>query len=889
MSPWPLKVRVAAGFAVAFLGLAFAVGIAWRSMNRLLRASQETARGHEVLAEVRTTLALLQEVDLGVRAFILTGDEASLKPYRSAILRLEGQLHKVSWLAAGSQRQSSLAGELRGEAAASVAWGERTVAMRRAGVLDGLRAGAAVEEGVARMERIRRALARMEEENNRSLFPRPEDTGSELSHTVILLMVGALLPFAMLLAVYWSVSREARARASAAESLRNQLSFTAAITDSLGEGVYAMDREGRLTSLNRAAQEMLGWSEAELLGRDMHESVHFQQEDGSRTSSEQCPILAVLRTGDRFQSDDDVFTRRDGTTFPVEFVSAPFLVDGRIVGAVVAFQHVAERKKTEAELLERAHQALFGAEVGAALTKAGTLPEALVECTSAMVRQLDAAMASIWTLSKDGKILELQGSTWARRPLFGPNARVPVGEFRIGGIARDRKPALADLTAGPEREDDKDWARQEGMVAFAGYPLIVREHLVGVMAMFARRPLTEAALAALASVADEIALGIDRARAAEELAASEARNRSVVDNMLEGLLSVDEKTLIRSVNPAAEKIFGYRAEELVGRPLAVLVPESIGPNPLAFLAEAKRRALGKITRWEGRRSNGEVFPFELALFEFRTPEGRRFGGSIRDISESREVERLKKEFVSTVSHELRTPLTSIRGSLGLLAGGVVGRLEPEAREVVAVAERNVVRLVRLINDILDLERYDSGRIEMRLERWAVAAIFQRALEAVRAFADQEGVEVQWVGTSAEVWADGERLVQVLVNLVSNAVKFSPRGAAVRVSASADESWTEIRVADSGRGIPPTFRDAIFERFRQVEASDARTKGGSGLGLAICKAILEQHGGSIGVESEEGAGSVFWFRVRTLRDAYDPEPQLEQLPEACAAAGAGGLA
>jgi len=845
-------------------------------MNRLLRASQETAREQEILAEVRTTLSLLQDVDLGVRAFVLTGEESSLKPYRSAVLRLDGQLHKVSWLASGNRRQESLAEELRGEAAASVAWAERTISARRERRLDAARAAAALGDNVSRMERIRRTLARMEEESNHHLFARPEETGSELTHTLIIGLVGALLPFGMLVAVYWAINREARSRTRAAESLRNQLSFTGAITDSLGEGVYAMDREGRLTFLNRAAQEMLGWSEAELLGRNMHDTVHFQREDGTRTTSEDCPILAVLRTGARFHSDDDVFTRRDGTTFPVEFVSTPFLVDGRIVGAVVAFQQIAERKKTEAELVERAHQALFGAEVGAALTKAGTLPEALGECAVAMVRRLDAAMASIWILSKDEKILELRGSAWARRPLFGPDARVPVGEFRVGEIARDRRPALVDLTAGQEREDDKDWARREGMVAFAGYPLIVRERLVGVVAMFARRPLTEAALAALASVADEIALGIDRARAAEELAASESRNRSVVDNMLEGLLSVDEKTVVRSVNPAAEQIFGYRAEELVGRPLSVLVPESVGPNPLAFLAEAKRRALGKITRWEGRRKSGEVFPFELALFEFRTPEGRRFGGSIRDISESREVERLKKEFVSTVSHELRTPLTSIRGSLGLLAGGVLGKLEPEASEVVAVAERNVVRLVRLINDILDLERYDSGRIEMRFERWAVASIFQRTLEAVRAFADQEGVEVQWTGTSAEVWADGERLVQVLVNLVSNAVKFSSRGSAVRVSASADESWTEVRVADLGRGIPPTFREAIFERFRQVEASDGRLRGGSGLGLAICKAILEQHGGSIGVDSEEGKGSVFWFRVRTLRNALEPEAPKAEL-------------
>ena len=677
----------------------------------------------------------------------------------------------------------------------------------------------------------------------------------------LVLVAGAFLQLGVFLAIEQARRRDAADRQRAADRMRQQLSFTAAITDNIGEGVYALDRQGRLTFMNPAAHSMLGWTEEELLGKGMHEAIHFQRRDGSSVPVSECPLVGVLRTGERFHNTGDFFTRKDGSLFAVEYVSSPFRVDGQVTGAVVAFQDIADRKKTEAELLERAHQAVFGAAVGAALTKAENLPSALGQCAEAMVSHLGAAMASIWTLAESEKVLELQGSAWARRPLFGPQARVPVGEFRIGEIARDRRPALLDLTVAQEREDDKDWARREGMVAFAGYPLIVEDHLVGVMAMFATRPLTETALHALASVADEIALGIDRARAAEALRASEARTRAVVDHLMEGLVIVDETAIIRSVNPAAERIFGYAAAELVGRPLAVLVPESVaGPDASRFLREALRRSLGRITEWEGRRRSGEIFPFELSLFEFRTPEGRRFGGSVRDVSESREIERLKKEFVATVSHELRTPLTSIRGSLGLLAGGVLGKLPPEAVEVVAVAERNVIRLVRLINDILDLERLDTGRIEMHFETLTLTSVFERSLEAVRAFADQEGVLLESETPSGSVWGDGDRLVQVLVNLISNAVKFSPRGRVVRLSASEAGGIADVRVTDEGRGIPGSFREAIFERFRQVEASDARQKGGSGLGLAICKAIIEQHGGSIGVESEEGRGSIFWIKL-----------------------------
>jgi signal transduction histidine kinase/CheY-like chemotaxis protein len=309
----------------------------------------------------------------------------------------------------------------------------------------------------------------------------------------------------------------------------------------------------------------------------------------------------------------------------------------------------------------------------------------------------------------------------------------------------------------------------------------------------------------------------------------------------------------------------------VGQHLTALMPLSSGPDFKGTLREAFKVAISRITEWEGRRRNGEVFPFELAMYEFETAAGRRFGGHIRDLSERREVERLKKEFVAVVSHELRTPLTSIRGSLSLLAGGMLGELPDEAREVVAIAERNTVRLMHLINDILDLERLEAGRMPMTIAPHSFDAVCERALESVRAMADQQQVGVDAPASGVQVMADADRLVQVLVNLLSNAVKFSPRGGRVTVSAHEHGGWVEARVQDRGRGIPESHRDAIFHRFQQVESSDVREKGGTGLGLPICKAIVEQLGGTMGVESELGRGSTFWFRLRSGRpDAHDDE-------------------
>jgi PAS domain S-box-containing protein len=230
-----------------------------------------------------------------------------------------------------------------------------------------------------------------------------------------------------------------------------------------------------------------------------------------------------------------------------------------------------------------------------------------------------------------------------------------------------------------------------------------------------------------------------------------------------------------------------------------------------------------------------------------------------------ELDRFKQELLSTVSHELRTPLTSIRGSLGLLTSGAVGALSDEVVEVVTIAERNAIRLIALINDILDLERLETGKMELQFGLVSVVSVLRRAVESVEPFARQHEITLE-TGAVPEacsmIRADADRIVQVLVNLLSNAAKFSPPASVVTIAVAPRDGWVEFRVTDRGRGVPVAHRRSIFERFQQVESSDAREQGGTGLGLAISKSIIEQHGGTIGIESELGIGSTFWFRVAT---------------------------
>ena len=232
-----------------------------------------------------------------------------------------------------------------------------------------------------------------------------------------------------------------------------------------------------------------------------------------------------------------------------------------------------------------------------------------------------------------------------------------------------------------------------------------------------------------------------------------------------------------------------------------------------------------------------------------------------DLSARRQLERLKDELVSVVAHELRTPLTSIRGSLGLLASGAMDPASPQARRMVQIAAQNSDRLVRLINDMLDLERFESGRLELDLGDVQAAPLVEEAADGVRHAASAAGVRVEWsVAPELALRADRDRVVQVLVNLLANAVKFSPRDGVVQVLAELRGEEAVFQVRDHGRGIPPEMLDVVFDRFRQVDSSDAREKGGTGLGLPICRSIVQQHGGRIWAASAVGSGSTFFFTL-----------------------------
>jgi PAS domain S-box-containing protein len=373
-----------------------------------------------------------------------------------------------------------------------------------------------------------------------------------------------------------------------------------------------------------------------------------------------------------------------------------------------------------------------------------------------------------------------------------------------------------------------------------------------------------------------------RKQAEEALERLSRQNESILNSAGEGILGLDTQGKITFINPAGAKTIGYKVEELIGQSLHEILRLSkpdgtkydLENCPLyRVFKDGVARSGSHEVFW---RKDGSSFPIEYASTPIKNyssinpketlPHSSITGAVVtfRDISLRLEVERMKDEFVSIVSHELRTPLTSIRGSLGLLLTGKLGELSPQGKRMLQIAVNNTDRLVRLINDILDLQRMESGRVELIQQHCNAADLMTQAVEVMQAMADKAGVKLEVKPLSAKLWTDSDRILQVLTNLISNAIKFSDPGMTVLLAAELEigNNYSTIlfQVKDSGRGIPADKLESVFGRFQQVDASDSRGKGGTGLGLAICRTIVEQHGGKIWVESSLGTGSTFYMRL-----------------------------
>ena len=347
----------------------------------------------------------------------------------------------------------------------------------------------------------------------------------------------------------------------------------------------------------------------------------------------------------------------------------------------------------------------------------------------------------------------------------------------------------------------------------------------------------------------------------------------------DGIYGVDRVGNVTFVNPAAATSLGYRADDIIGREAHATFHDNQSdgtPFPVqsCYITEAIQSGRTASAEEDNyRRADGLSIPVEVTASPLVDETGRAIGAVVvfRDVTQRREVDRMKSEFISMVSHELRTPLAAIRGSLGLLSGGALGELTPSAARMTDIALVSSDQLGRLINEILDVERIESGLLSMNLATHQAHLLIEAAVSQVLVIAEEAGVRVSISQTEGQVYADADRVVQTLLNVLSNAIKFSHSGGYVSVRSEAKGEFVEFAIRDDGRGIPEDKLDEVFYRFHQVDSSDARDKGGFGLGLSISRSIVERLGGRIWARNNSGAGATFLFTL----PAHPPDYMTEE--------------
>ena len=354
-------------------------------------------------------------------------------------------------------------------------------------------------------------------------------------------------------------------------------------------------------------------------------------------------------------------------------------------------------------------------------------------------------------------------------------------------------------------------------------------------------------------------------RALDTVRESEERVNTILETAQGAFVAVDFKGHITDWNTQAQKMLGWSRAEILGEPLTTLVPERFrGPVGQA-LHDFNRTGVADFVDARFERllltKDGRELPVSVRIGLINHGKLKFFSAFLYDISEAKKVERMKSEFISTASHELRTPLTAIYASLDMLHSGMGGELPADARELIGISLKSAERLVRLVNDVLDVEKIESRSMAYYRVPQPLLPLVEQAITATQSYADQYQVqfELNAGAESAVVSVDADRIIQVIVNLLSNAAKFSPAGGAVvQVNVRQLPGSVRVSVMDAGSGVPEAFRDRIFQRFAQVDASDRRQKGGTGLGLNICKSIIEEHQGTIDFVSEAGKGCEFYF-------------------------------
>jgi PAS domain S-box-containing protein len=626
------------------------------------------------------------------------------------------------------------------------------------------------------------------------------------------------------------MDRAARSRQRVESALTVERNFVSAVLDTVGALVAVFDPAGRIVRFNRACETTSGYDFATLVGRYPWDKLIPRQD-----IPEAIDTFERLRSGHFPAAFENQWLNRDGSLRRIAW-SATALTDsqGQVAFIIATGIDVTTQRAAEATLRES--EARY---------------RQLVEGSLGMVCTHDL-LGTLLTINTHGaetighKVEEMTGHNLAEFIVPEKQSALPAYLKKIGETGEAQ--GLLHLS------------HADGEIRVVAY----RNKLIVVPG---RAPYV-------------LGFGVDiseQVRAEGRLRTLTRQSDSILASVGDGIYGIDLEGRVTFVNAAAMQMLGYKQDEMLGCVMHELIHHTRADGtPYDSIDSPIRKSLANLATvrvsneifW---RKDGTSFPVEYVArpqIDSQSPDsdGLKPLGVVvafTDTTERRALDRMKDEFISTVSHELRTPLTSLRGALGLLAGGALANRPEKTQQMLEIAISNSDRLVRLVNDILDLERISSGKTELHSTICSAEDLLRRAAGVQQARAPRPNIRIFFAANGVNVWADPDRILQTLSNLLSNAIKFSPAGSEIHLTARyLDDGEALIEVQDQGSGIPADKLEHIFDRFRQGDASDSRAMGGTGLGLAICRSIVNQHGGRIWATSVEGKGTTFHFTLPT---------------------------
>ncbi len=626
------------------------------------------------------------------------------------------------------------------------------------------------------------------------------------------------------------MDRAARSRQRVESALTVERNFVSTVLDTVGALVAVFDPAGRIVRFNRACETTSGYDFATLVGRYAWDKLIPRPE-----IPEAIETFERLRSGQFPAAFENQWLNRDGSLRRISW-TATALADsqGQIAFIIATGIDVTTQRAAEATLRE----------------------------SEARYRQLiEGSLGMVCTHDLRGNLLTI--NTHGAETI-GRTIEEMIGHNLVEFIAPEKQAALPaylkKIGETGEAQGMLHLSHADGEVRAVAY----RNKLIVVPG---RAPYV-------------LGFGVDiseQVRAEGRLRTLTRQSDSILASVGDGIYGVDLDGKVTFVNAAAMQMLGYKQEEMLGHVMHNLIHHTRADGTPYDSADSPIRK--SLTNFDTVRVSNEIFwrkdgtsfPVEYVArpqidSQSSDSEGLKPLGVVvafTDTTERRALDRMKDEFISTVSHELRTPLTSLRGALGLLAGGALANRPEKTQQMLEIAISNSDRLVRLVNDILDLERISSGKTELHSTMCSAEDLLRRAAGVQQNRTPRPNIRIFFAAHGVSVWADSDRILQTLNNLLSNAIKFSPAGSEIHLTArNLDDSEAIIEVRDQGRGIPADKLEHIFDRFQQGDASDSRDMGGTGLGLAICRSIINQHGGRIWATSVEGQGTTIHFTLPT---------------------------